>query len=174
MILQGTRRGSKKSRGTEGEKSGGQLAGTFLEMSYLHQAAALQPPPGTAFSQPGTVTVPAPQQLGRATASSRRAMDGGQEEKPPGPWAALDHAHRRGGSHGSWHVFQPVAHLPWELLYLLLETTGETAGGHWEEEVMSSCHLQHCSCRAGQSTRRAKYRWSQPKRALPAISLIAN
>lgn len=49
MVLQATRRGSKKSRGIKGEQSRSQLAGTLLDMSCLHQAAALQPQPGTVF-----------------------------------------------------------------------------------------------------------------------------
>lgn len=45
------------------------------------------------------------------------------KEKPPGLWAALDHTYREGGF--PWQLLCFLSsHTPWELPYLLLESTG--------------------------------------------------
>lgn len=151
MIVQGTRRGSKKTRGTEGGQSRGQLAGTFLEMSYLHHAAALQPQPGTAFSQPGTVPVPTPQQR----ESNGRLREG---EAPRGHglrWTTLtgkETPTAAGAFSDQSHAYPRNDHnCCWRTLVKLLEGAGR-------KRLWVAAISQQGSCRAGQSAQRTKYR----------------
>lgn len=118
-VLQGTRRGSKKSRGTAGEQNRDQLAGTSLE---IPPSSSCPPARGDSPRSPAA----------RQSHSKQRDSNGRVgEEAAPGAMAALDHAHQKGGSVAAGmfseqsHVYPGNYHsCYWRALVKLLKGSG--------------------------------------------------